>query len=1194
MKDSFLFNISNKEGLPGGANEQTNNVFGAMSLVNNSGPRASTNEDIDQDAMLGMMKARMAYEEMHGNPAAKRMVVAPDNPYQFDNGDTGTHYMGSYGDYAVPNIQEVDGKLEMTGPIANEEMKFDRPEDAAYFSENYKKIAPDSSYREFEELELTDDEIEEYRAGGYVVEEFNEGGDNGKKSKYITNIMNLLEQDGVLPLDLVYGNEELGIPKMGTLEGLKSIPELKDYFFDPSGDMMNSYIEQRGNPEEREAATKAKRENYLSNVGRTEKEDTAFENKRMDKLYEEAEKKQQAREQEYTAADAQREYQRRRDYDDSGQFIADVGQGLKDIYGEATGIYGAGRTFDRIKKDPIEFADNLITTTGDIMKLPFTAGKELYDVTLGDGKFEIDNVVDANALETSLDFVGSLPFIGMAGKAVGTGGKLLKTGQLASKLDDAIRVMPGAQSFNSGPGSLINDVRSGVNELRYAVSSKPKVPVEKGLKYKYSRVPERLDHIKGTGQYWDEVGIPGNEITHPDMLTYRGTRTGRPVVDIKMPDGSTASFYKSSGWAKKQGVGKAGTTEGLWQPFGGFSDNPTWGPNWFIKDGDYLNWYGSKTYKDMAYSLDDALMKKFGAKNVDELDNMINFKRMNRPGDDFIPGYPHGGEHNWMNPNYTVENSYSDDGNTYTELITDRKNDSYEYKREKDKTTGDINYFSRKRGTDTWNTAGEEGTTGYRAVTDLFGEDNTGYATSDQRKDFIRGELVKRAEEKAKSEEQPKVESTTSTEQPKKQYASIYDAVLANSDSNYNPEVIDAPSDEEAVNAMINKQPIFGGPSSGNTVVAGGSDFYNRDKSASTKVFKIDDGLTAKEAAKEFVDASIDNVKAFTVDPIVRTYNKGAKKVIGDFANTAADIVAGTGEAIYEAGDYLVGDGSFDMSDTNWMTGNEYGSGLDTVLDVASVIPAAKFLKAGKLVSPLVSGTTKTLSKGKNAFVKGAQASTDYLGDIRLGTVGSQPLTVGDIGNYVHKGLKYKKVAPNTGIGSVDKFTDKWASGYGILGGMGVDATVRGDNTYSDIFSGNYDPTKSAIGRLSINAADDLSLINESRKNASIQNVIDDGYSFNDALKVGINLSPFKAIRSMAGEERLGQTIAGAPQAVTKFSKKLTDKSGGIDNKTDYSSPRTVYLGAQRQEGGTVQEQYLTEAEIAALEAQGYRIEDIS
>jgi len=1192
MKDSFLFNISNKEGLPGGANEQTNNILGAMSITEHVGPRASTNEDIDQDAMLGMMKARMAYEEMHGNPAAKRMVVAPDNPYQFDNGDTGTHYMGSYGDYAVPNIQEVDGKLEMTGPIANEEMKFDRPEDAAYFSENYKKIAPDSSYREFEELELTDDEIEEYRAGGYVVEEFDKGGSN-KDDELITYKNNKKLIDGVANWDM---QSDVNITSDYN-DQIKARLLTGKFGYNPkTGELVKLGKSEQTKVTDKEALQT--KEDLTSTKRMSSKEYEIFQDN-------EKEAAKQKLMDDYTANRKLVSKDKAAEWNPSFVIKDEYGRDIntQDFAGKQ--VYMTDAEHDAYKKARIGHNAPIMQNK---MNNAFRAAASFTPIGMGINAIEgatrltqdvpklIKDPSLANAGNVIMDGLMVAPFVpAAAGKA-----KPLVTNYL-----DELSNSTG-QSFGSGYGTIVDDVRSGINELRYAAGSKSKIPVEKGLKYKYSRVPERLDHIKGTGQYWDEVGIAGNEITHPDMLTYRGTRTGRPVVDIKMPDGSTASFYKSSGWAGKEGAGKAGTTEGLWQPFGGFSDSPVLGKNWFIKDRGYLDWYGSKTYKDMAYSLDDALMKKFGAKNVDELDNMMNFQRMNRPGDDFIPGYPHGGEHNWMNSNYTVKNSYSDDGNTYTELITDRENDSYEYKREKDKTTGDINYFSRKRGTDTWNTAGEEGTTGYRAVTDLFGEDNTGYATSDQRRDFINKELVKRAEERFARENPVTVtgeqtmdfindyynsESTKKKEKLQKQAASIYDAVYNTGNT---IEVEQTPTKKV--------EPL--GP---NSLAAAFSSDLNRQIKEDTErriaAGEIEDVMMTEAEWEETMsrqrqqnwDDFVSGVQDITgITAAKNLYNKGATQVVGDLANTAADIIGGAGEAIYEAGDYLVGDGSFDMSDKNWITGNEYGSGLDTVLDIASIAPATKLLKAGKYIKPLVSGTTKTLSKGKNAFIKGAQASTDALGDIRLGTVGSQPLTVGDIGNYVHKGLKYKKVAPNTGIGSVDKFTDKWTSGYGILGGMGVDATVRGDNTYSDIFSGNYDPTKSALGRLSINAADDLSLINESRKNASIQNVIDDGYSFGDALKVGINLSPLKMVRGLAGEERLGETLAGAPQAVAKFSKKLTDKSGRIDNKTDYSSPRTVYLGAQRQEGGTVQEQYLTEAEIAALEAQGYRIEDIS
>jgi GH24 family phage-related lysozyme (muramidase) len=120
------------------------------------------------DAMTGMMKARLAYANEFGNPAAERMINIPDNPYQFDNGDTGTHYMASMDNYAVPQIQDENGVLQLGdyGPESNEAIRFDSDEDANYFAENYKDVSPG-----FIEAELDEDGIEEYRRGGYIVED---------------------------------------------------------------------------------------------------------------------------------------------------------------------------------------------------------------------------------------------------------------------------------------------------------------------------------------------------------------------------------------------------------------------------------------------------------------------------------------------------------------------------------------------------------------------------------------------------------------------------------------------------------------------------------------------------------------------------------------------------------------------------------------------------------------------------------------------------------------------------------------------------------------------------------------------------------------------------------------------------------------------------------------------------------------
>jgi len=130
----------------------------------------------NKDAMTGMMKARLAYANEFGNPAAERMINLPDNPYQFDNGDTGSHYMASMDNYAVPQIQDENGVLQLGdyGPESNEAIRFDSDEDANYFAENYKNVSPG-----FIEADLDEDEIEEYRRGGYVVEEIDNYQDGG-------------------------------------------------------------------------------------------------------------------------------------------------------------------------------------------------------------------------------------------------------------------------------------------------------------------------------------------------------------------------------------------------------------------------------------------------------------------------------------------------------------------------------------------------------------------------------------------------------------------------------------------------------------------------------------------------------------------------------------------------------------------------------------------------------------------------------------------------------------------------------------------------------------------------------------------------------------------------------------------------------------------------------------------------------
>ena len=144
----------------------------------------------EQEAMNAMMKARLAYANEFNNPSAQRMINIPDQPYEFDNGDTGTHYMASMDNYAVPQIQSVNGVLQIGdyGPESTEAMRFDSDEDANYFAENYKDVSPG-----FMDVELDDNEIEEYRRGGYIVEDISVP--SLTKASYGHSVGNLIRKD---------------------------------------------------------------------------------------------------------------------------------------------------------------------------------------------------------------------------------------------------------------------------------------------------------------------------------------------------------------------------------------------------------------------------------------------------------------------------------------------------------------------------------------------------------------------------------------------------------------------------------------------------------------------------------------------------------------------------------------------------------------------------------------------------------------------------------------------------------------------------------------------------------------------------------------------------------------------------------------------------------------------------------------
>lgn len=95
------------------------------------------------------MKASMALAAQFGNTSAQRMTMynPPTAVFKDKNGNMarGTHYMSSMDNSAVPMLQMVNGKLQYksnANPNDAEAMNFNSAEDAQYFAEHYKNVAP--------------------------------------------------------------------------------------------------------------------------------------------------------------------------------------------------------------------------------------------------------------------------------------------------------------------------------------------------------------------------------------------------------------------------------------------------------------------------------------------------------------------------------------------------------------------------------------------------------------------------------------------------------------------------------------------------------------------------------------------------------------------------------------------------------------------------------------------------------------------------------------------------------------------------------------------------------------------------------------------------------------------------------------------------------------------------------------------
>jgi hypothetical protein len=134
----------------------------------NGGWLDSYNEDVPQAqdgielseydiAMRGMMKSKIGMGNVFGNPAIKRMSQAMPKTGMTPEG-IGTHYMGSMDNYAVPLLQDFGGEeLTLVNPNtrSREAIRFNSPEEAEYFAEHYKEVAPMSTtYKDLNSFQM--------------------------------------------------------------------------------------------------------------------------------------------------------------------------------------------------------------------------------------------------------------------------------------------------------------------------------------------------------------------------------------------------------------------------------------------------------------------------------------------------------------------------------------------------------------------------------------------------------------------------------------------------------------------------------------------------------------------------------------------------------------------------------------------------------------------------------------------------------------------------------------------------------------------------------------------------------------------------------------------------------------------------------------------------------------------------------
>ena len=223
-----------------------------------------------------------------------------------------------------------------------------------------------------------------------------------------------------------------------------------------------------------------------------------------------------------------------------------------------------------------------------------------------DAKDFLVDMKDGNYGGAALSAAGfALPFV--PGKAVkkffGYGGDVTKKAPPPKTVDKST-------GFNTSKNPSINkidnvDDRFLKERINYknTLDGKTEDEIFKNALNDFKQRGQTLDNDFG---YFDYEGLT------PENVKFHGvTPAGRSVAEVELPNGENQLFYKSSGLANKKGSGVGGTTEGMWQPYGGEMNAPgRWFgkendvKDWMIKDGGYENFYDSDSYRKIANRLE--------------------------------------------------------------------------------------------------------------------------------------------------------------------------------------------------------------------------------------------------------------------------------------------------------------------------------------------------------------------------------------------------------------------------------------------------------------------------------------------------------------------------------------------------------------------------------------------------------------